>query len=220
MKGILFDMDGTLLDSMKIWVNLADKYLESLGLEFPDTMHEEIKTMTLKEALAHFKETFLLEDEVEEMLQATHDILALEYRNTVVKKPHLEPLLERLKHRGHRMAVSTATHEELAGPALEHHKLNSYFDFLQTVHNTGITKNDPAFWLEGARRLDMEPERIVVFEDALHAIESAKQAGMRVIAVEDEMMQKDRQTIQTLADVYLRSFREFSIDMLEDGYAG
>lgn len=216
MKGLLFDMDGTLLDSMNIWVNLANRYLESLGLELTGNLHNEIKAMTLHEALGHFKERFLLEEEVEQMLAATHAILAKEYRTTVEKKPHVDELLLRLKGRGHRMAVSTATHEDLAGPALAHHKLNGYFDFLQTANNTGLTKKDPGFWLEGARRLNRLPSDIVVFEDALHAIRTAKDAGMRVIAVEDQTMKKDRAAIIALADVYLTDFSEFDVAMLED----
>lgn len=216
MKGILFDMDGTLLDSMKIWVSLSDRYLESLHVEIPENLHEEIKTMTLKEALAHFKETFRLEDDVEDMLKATHTILAREYRDTVVKKLGVDELLTRLKQRGHRMAVSTATNDDLAEPALRHHGLMQYFEFLQTAKNTGISKNDPAFWEEGARRLQMAPEDIVVFEDALHAVRSAKKAGMRVIALADEVMKKDEEALKEEADVFLPDFSAFEPAMLED----
>ncbi len=216
MKGILFDMDGTLLESMEIWITLADKYLESLGLEMPEGLHDEIKAMTLKEALAHFKERFLLDDEVEDMLEATQAILAREYRLSVVKKPHTEALLRRLRSLGHRLAVSTATNDNLALPALDHHKLRGYFDFVQTVQNTGLTKNEPGFWLEGARRLDLEPNQVVVFEDALYAIRSAKKAGMRVIAMEDATMLRDKEEIIALADVYLKDFSQFEPDMLED----
>ena len=219
MKGILFDMDGTLLDSMEVWIHLANRYLDSLGLDKTENLQEEIKTMTLKEALAHFKTIYRLDDSVEEMLVATHRILADAYKNTVVKKPQVDAVLQRLKSRGHRMAVSTATTDELSRPALSHHKLSGYFDFLQTVHNTGISKNDPAYWLEGAKRMQMPPENIVVFEDALHAIESAKAAGMRVIAIEDAAMKRDREKIRVTADVYLRGFDAFDIAMLEDDYA-
>lgn len=129
MKGILFDMDGTLLDSMEVWIHLANRYLDSMGLDKPENLQEEIKTMTLKEALAHFKTIYRLDDSVEEMLVATHRILADAYKNTVVKKPQVDAVLQRLKSRGHRMAVSTATTDELSRPALSHHKLSGYFDF-------------------------------------------------------------------------------------------
>lgn len=216
MKGILFDLDGTLLDSMHVWVRLAYDYLDSLEVKAPVDLRERIKTMSLKEAMQYFRDEYGIEKTTDEMLQDTNRILAGYYHNTIELKPHIEGVLDELYTRGHKMAVATATADELSKPALAHHGLDRYFLFTQTVKNTGHGKHDPAFWLEGANRMQMEPNRIVVFEDAYHCIQGAKAAGMRVIAIEDESAQRDREKIIKTADIYLRSFREFVPEMLED----
>ena len=215
MKGILFDLDGTLLDSMPVWVSLAENYLKQLGVEPPKDLRKQIKAMTLKEAMIHFKEQFALDDDVEEMIAAAFRILSESYRSTIALKPHVREVLERLHEKGVPMAVATATTDELSKPAIEHHGLHRYFSFVQTVANSGYTKREKEFWEAGAARLGMDPKDIVVFEDALHAMESAKAAGMRVIAIEDESARRDAEAIRSVADVCLSSFEEFRPEHLE-----
>ncbi len=214
MKGILFDLDGTLLDSMGVWVRLADDYLLSLGIDPPGDLRQYIKTMTLKEALGYFQERFGITDDVDKMLADTHAILATYYHTSVTVKPAAKEVLQALQANGNRMAVATATVDALSVPAIEHQGLQSYFEFVQTPANSGFTKNEVAFWEEAARRLGMPPEEIVVFEDALHGMETAKAAGMRVIAIADETALRDRDRIRALADVYMEGFSEFNLAML------
>lgn len=215
MKGLLFDMDGTLLDSMPIWKNLALQYLVKRDIEVPEGFSEKIKEMTLKQALEYMQKEFFQDEDPTKLLQEGMELLEYHYLNTIPVRPHLRDMLDMLKEMRVPMAVSTATDDHLSEKALIHHNLMGYFSFLQTVKNTGHTKAEKEFWLEGAKRLGMQPEEIVVFEDALYAMKSAKDAGMTVIAIADETARVDKEAIQEISDYYLETYADFKKEMIQ-----
>lgn len=215
MKGILFDMDGTLLDSMPVWKNLAVDFLRSRKVDIPDGFEGKIKTMTLREAITYMQNTFFQDEDPAQLLKEGYELLAYHYTHTIELRPHVRETLEFLKEERVPMAISTATDDHLAELALNHQKIMGYFSFLQTVKNTGHTKNEKEFWLEGARRIGMDPSELVVFEDALYAMVTAKEAGMTVIAIEDQTAYMDRDKIREICDYYLESYQDFRLDMLQ-----
>lgn len=211
MKGFLLDMDGTLLDSMPVWRTLGLRYLESIGVEATPDLADRIAGMSTVQALAWCRERFGIERDPQRMLQEVHALLSHSYRNDIDLKPGVMEALDALDRQGVAMGVATATPDELAKEALARHGLLNRFHFVQTVPNTGHTKDTAAFWEEGCRRLGTEPSETVAVEDAVHAMEGAKRAGCFVIAVrENTMSEEEIQTMRSQADLFLESWEEFA----------
>ena len=193
----IFDMDGTLVDSMGFWKHLATEYLQSKGIfPVPANILERIKPMTMSESAELFKREFGLTCDVEAEMNA---MMEAHYRNDIPLKPGVFEYLQ--AHRDARMCVASATAEHLMEACLGRLGVLPCFEFLLSCESVGAGKNSPAVFLEAARRLGAEPDEIAVFEDALYAINTAKQAGFYVVAVSDEAA--DRNAVKAAADEFI-----------------
>lgn len=203
MKAAIFDMDGTLLDSMWLWRGLAEKYLVSMGIKIPTELEETLTKLTLLEASSLIKERFQLKGTPHEIRDEMKTPLADYYGNKFQLKPYSLDTLENFKNKGIRMCLATATDDELTLMALDRLGITHYFEFVQTCKNTGLNKGQPEFFQMAIDRLGIEPKDIWVFEDALYCIVAAKKTGLNVVAVKDDTAIKDIQEIKNLADIYI-----------------
>ena len=182
----IFDMDGTLVDSMGYWQSLEREFLVSKGVtENLEEILEQTKPLTFPEAAAFFAEHCELDGTPE---QLANDILSLmeeHYRNDVTLKPGVIPYLDRLKEQGIPMCVASATPRHLVEICLERLGLSHYFSFLLSCVEVGAGKRHPDVYLECARRLGAQPHEIAVYEDAVYAVRTAHAAGFYVVAVND-----------------------------------
>ena len=197
----IFDMDGTLVDSMVYWKHLAAEFLESKGvLEISPTVLERIKPMTMTESAALFIQEYGLPGTPESVAAEMNAMMDEHYHQDIPLKSGAAAYLEALHRRGVTMCVASATAEELMNACLTRLGVAHYFSFLLSCETVGTGKNRPDVYLEAARRLGVQAEDIAVFEDALYAAKSARQAGFYTIAVRDDSNQPHWETLTALAD--------------------
>ncbi len=179
----MFDMDGTLLDSMGYWRGENRKFMVRHNLPIPEDIENTIDTMS-----SHAFARRIVKDYPDEYtfkgIVSEHDSRMPEYYKTVIQpKPGARRLLEALKNRGIKLAVVTATYTKTAKMALERHDLLKYFDIVTDETDTPFQKSDPRMYVAVAEKLNVKPERCVMFEDSLYAMKGAKAAGLTVFAI-------------------------------------
>ena len=197
----IFDMDGTLVDSMVYWKRLATEFLESKGVQhIAQDILERIKPMTMTESAALFIEEYGLSGTAESVAAEMNTMMDEHYRRDIPLKPGVQVYLDALHRRGVTMCVASATAEELMDACLTRLGVAQYFSFLLSCETVGAGKSRPDVYWEAAKRLGAQPEEIAVYEDALYAANTAKQAGFYVIAVQDDSNQPHWGSLTALSD--------------------
>ena len=205
-KYAIFDMDGTLIDSMVFWKNLATEYLTSKGiLQIPADILEQIKPMTMSESAALFRREFGLTGDVEAQM---NEMMEGHYRNDIPLKPGVREYLENLHRQGVRMCVASATAEHLMESCLTRLGVREHFEFLLSCETVGAGKRSPLVYHEAARRLEAAPREIAVYEDALYAVQTAKAAGFHVVGVYDDSAADSWQAIEQESDEVILNWEE------------
>ena len=209
IKSAIFDMDGTLLDSMHMWKNLGLSILVSKGIEPKPEVWNKVITMSLKDSIVYCKKTYGLVETIEQMADDMRSEMEHFFSHEVKLKPGVEKFLSFLKMQGVGMYVATNTERTLAESALRHTKIESYFQGLVTCPEVGKGKRDsPEVYEQAMEKLCSNKKDTVIFEDALHAIRTAKYAGFRVVAIYDKGSEGQKNSIIELADRYIYSFEE------------
>lgn len=208
MKAYIFDLDGTLLDSMGLWEQIDAGFLTKRGLAVPPDYINAICSRSFPEAAAYTIERFHLPDSVEDLLAEWNGMAAHAYGHTVPLKPHAREYLKALKERGAKLAVATSLPRALYGPALRQHGLEPYFDAVCSTDEVAFGKTRPDVFLLAAKRLGVAPAECILFEDILQAVHSGKAAGMTVYGVLDEASKGDWDAIREAADGVVWDFRQ------------
>lgn len=186
-KFAIFDMDGTLVDSMGYWQQLGREFLTGKAVTGDiDGILQRTKPMTMEESSALFVREFGLPGTPESVMAEMNSVMDSHYRKDVLLKPGVEAYLEALRQRGVSMCVASATPEPLVRICLERLGIAHYFSFLLSCDAVGVGKSRPDVYLEAARRLGAQPCETAVYEDALFAAETARDAGFYVAAVYDD----------------------------------
>jgi len=209
MKGAIFDLDGTLLDSMPVWENIGEDYLRGKGQTPSPNLRETLKPMSLLQVAQHFRSDYHISDSEEEIRAQINAMLESAYYHTVPLKATVNPFLQELKTRGVKMCVATATDRHLVEAALERLGVATYFCGIITCYEAGAGKDRPDAFHQALALLETDSNETVVFEDALHAIQTAKLAGFWVAGVYDHSAQMDQAKIVSTVDWYLNSFAEW-----------
>lgn len=210
LQSAIFDMDGTLLDSMGMWRTLASVLVRNHGGQAPEGLDRRVASLGLWEGTAYCKEACGLPGTVEELVQEIWGQIENFYRHDVRPKEGLIRFLSVLKMQGVWMYVATATDRPLAEAALKTAGIDGFFRGLITSQEAGQSKRDgPEIYERALRRLRSTKKDTVVFEDALHALRTAKAAGFRTAAVYDPS-EPDQAEMRRLADYYITSFEEMT----------
>ena len=206
----IFDMDGTLLDSMRYWRYTSLEYM--LAHQWPVEpedllkMHDTSSRRLLSDIAA--REGFDTGSR-EEMIAELESYMNRHYLDDVsLKDAHIPAFLEKLQAHGMRMCVATGSPRQYARNGLARVGILKYLDFVTDNYEFPMEKDKPEYFVFQAKRLGTTPERCVVFEDALYALRAAKAAGCRVVGIEEETARRQREDIMREADWYIRSYSE------------
>ena len=200
----IFDMDGTLVDSMVFWKNLASEYLKSKGVtEIPDDILKKIKAMTMTESAAVFVKEFHLEGSPEQVAEEMNAMMDQHYQKDIPLKNSVQNYLEQLHCAGTVLCVASATAEHLMEACLKRLGVAHYFQFLLSCETVGAGKIKPDVYFASAERLGARPEEIAVYEDALYAARTAKEAGFYVVGVYDDSASGHWDQLKALSDEWI-----------------
>lgn len=208
IEAVIFDLDGTLIDSMNIWAKIDEEYLGNFGLSVPEKLQEEITHLTLTETALYFKENFNIENTIEDIISTWHDMAFYHYSNTIKLKDGVIPYLKLLKDINIKIALATSNSVPLLEATLKNNGIYDYFDAITTTEEVKKSKDNPDIYLLSAKKLNVSPENCLVFEDIVQAVNGAKLAGMKVYSIYDESSKSQKEELIRLSDRYILTFNE------------
>ena len=210
IKGAIFDLDGTLVDSMFIWDTFGEVYLRSLDIEPRENLAEAFKTFTLEESAEYYRTHYGVTLSVAEIVDSVNRMIEDLYKTTVPLKKGVAEFLAGLSKDGVRMCIATVTDKYLVEAALTRLKVRQYFGEIITTAEVGCGKNDPNIYRTALAYLGTEKHETLVFEDVLHALMTAKNDGFPVAAVYDK--HELRQTeMKENSDYYITNYETVKI---------
>ena len=189
MKAAIFDMDGTLIDSLifwnYLWKTLGEKYLDDPGFRPDETTDWECRTVTMAQAMELVHQRFHVGSSGEEVAQFATQLLETFYREVVEAKPGAVAFLQHLKERGVKMAVATASDGKLVQLAMERCGLKPYLDMVVSCADVGKGKDQPDVFLLALEKLGTTAQETWMFEDSYVALRTAKGIGMPTVGIFD-----------------------------------
>lgn len=208
IQGAIFDLDGTLLDSMNIWDNVDRIFFERRGMEVPEDYVLAIAPLGFALAASYTINRFQLKEKEEDIIAEWYQLAREAYAKQVKLKPYAKEYLEKLKRQGVCLAAATASDASLFEPCLIHNEIFSYFDIIVTVRDVKRGKGFPDIYELAAKKMNLLAKDCVVFEDILKGIEGAKAGGFLAVGVEDAHSNFEKEEIQSRADIYIKTWGE------------
>lgn len=206
VRAVLFDLDGTLVDSMWMWKDIDIEYLGKRGLALPDGLQKDIEGMSLTETATYFKNRFRLPDSLDEIKEEWMDMARDKYCRQVPLKPGAKEFLMLLRSRKISTGIASANGIELVHAVLRANGVDQYLDSVHTCCEVKRGKPHPDIYLLVAEELQVKPEECLVFEDIPMGILAGKRAGMRTCAVEDAFSRNQIEQKRQLADYYIQDY--------------
>ena len=207
IRGAIFDVDGTLLDSMFIWDTIGEAYLRSIGYQPKENLNETFKNMSLHQAARYYQTEYGVTLSIDEIMDGVNAMLERYYRFEVPLKPGVAELLERLRQSGVKLCIATATDRHLVEAALDRCGVLSCFGEIFTCNEVGHGKDEPDIFEAALRFLGTRREETLVFDDALYAVRTAKEAGFPVAAVYDSH-ERSQAEVRARSDLYLEDLTQ------------
>jgi HAD superfamily hydrolase (TIGR01509 family) len=208
IDAVIFDLDGTLFDSMWMWESIDRDYLRKFGIDLPSDLQKNIEGMSFSETATYFKNYFELPDSLEQIKSDWNRMAWDKYEHEVPVKEGVIDFLIYLKKNQIPAGIATSNSRELVDLIIEKHQLQEYFSSIRTSCEVEKGKPSPDIYLLVAKDLGVEPARCLVFEDVLQGIMAGKNANMKVCAVYDKFSEKFQKEKMELSDYYVNSIKE------------
>lgn len=216
IDAVIFDMDGTLLDSMWIWPSIDDVFLEKYGLEKPEGFHEGMEGMSYPEVAQYFLDLFpTLTQTKEEIMDEWNEMAHDRYVTKVPLKTGAKEFISIMREQGVKTGIATSNSRLLVNDTLKALEIENLFDSVRTSCEAGAGKPAPDVYLLVAEDLGVKPEKCLVFEDVPMGILAGKNAGMKVCAIEDDFTRPQRDRKRELADFYINDFDDIMKETYE-----
>lgn len=207
-KGAIFDLDGTLIDSMGVWETIDIKFLEKRNILLPKDYIEKINSMSFEEVAKYTIKRFNLNESVESLIKEWNDMAVYEYSHNIKLKPKVKEYLIKLKENNIKIGLATSSPKELYEPVLKNNKIYDYFDTFTSVEDVQRDKNHPDIYLYTAKKLSLKPNECIGFEDILIGVNTLKKADFNAVGVYDKYSHKDIDKIKAVCDKFIYSFEE------------
>lgn len=207
IQGVIFDFDGTIFDSNYVWATAGERFFQSIGISPKPNLQEEIRTMSLYQSACYIRKEYDLSLTVVEIMEGINQTVEDAYFHEVQPKSGVLPFLHALKAAGIRMCIATATDRYQIEAALRRCDMLYFFDGIFTCSEVGHGKDEPIVFRKAMESLGTDRSNTVIFEDALHAVQTAKADGFLTVGIFDPYISEQEQ-LQTLCDCYLTDFSQ------------
>lgn len=208
IKAAIFDLDGTLVDSMWVWQQIDIDYLSKKGHAVPNNLNDEITHLSFTQTAEYFKNKFSIDDSVEEIMNTWNTMAFDHYKNNVKLKVGALEYLQKLKQSGIKIGLATSNSIPLLTATLKNNNAFDLFDAITVTDEVKKSKSNPDIYLLAAKKLGVEPKDCMVFEDIIAAVNGAKLAGMKVTGVYDEHAKHQTNELKEKCDNYIYSYEE------------
>ncbi len=208
IKAVIFDLDGTLVDSMWMWKQIDIDYLKLHNIPMDENLQKNIEGMSMKETAYYFKDTYNISDSIEEMMDTWNEMARETYENKVDFKRGCENFLKNLKSKGIKTGIATSNSRELLDAVTDALNLDRYIDCFKTGDEVGAGKPAPDIYLSVANHLNVNPKDCLVFEDIIPGLQAGINAGMKTCAVRDDYSMDVDDAKNEMADYYIIDYTD------------
>ncbi len=209
LRGVIFDFDGTLFDSMFIWESAGERYLSSIGIKPRDDINTRVRSMSLLQAALYVKEEYSIDMTVKEITDGINRMVEDLYLYRVQPKRGVREFLEEMKKRNIGMCIATATDRYQIEGALKRCGMEDYFSEIFTCTDTGHGKDESYIFRLAMEHLKTDKDSTIVMEDAYHAVKTAKEDGFLTVGVYDRFEEKQEE-MKKFCDCYLDDFSDLN----------
>ena len=208
IKGAIFDLDGTLLDSMVFWDNVGERFLAKYGAVPKSDFREKFYVLSTEETIRMFIDEYGVTETPESIMNMMLNDVGVYYREQVRLKPHAAEYMAKLHAQGVPMALATATERDLVDAGVANCGIGRYLAGIVTCTDVGRSKTEPDVYLKALEYLGAGPGECAVFEDALSAAKTAKAAGFYTVGVWDPTGAENEEAMRRVCDRYIKDFKE------------
>ena len=205
---VIFDLDGTLIDSMGVWNQIDIDFLGKRGFDVPKDYMQVITPMGFEATAEYTIKRFGLKEERDDIIKEWYDMAFEAYSFHVKLKPGVKEYIQYLKNNGKKMSVATASDMKLVEPVLTNNKIIDYFHNITTVSEVSRGKGFPDIYHKSAKKMNMTTDKCIVFEDILAGVKGAKDGEYRTIGVYDSRSIENVEEMKKLSDMYIYDFKE------------
>jgi HAD superfamily hydrolase (TIGR01509 family) len=209
IKGVIFDIDGVLLDSLGIWDDLGARYLMSIGIKPEEGLNEILFSMSMEQGSTYLNEHYNLQKTDAEVSAGISQMLEDFYFDEVLPKPGAKELLEFMRSKGMRITAATSSPRIHVEKALQRNGMLGFIEKLFTNTEVGASKHSPEIYNQAAAYMGTKTSETLVFEDSLYALKTAKNAGFRTVGVYDIKGETDQEGVKNTGDHYVTDLNGF-----------
>ena len=207
-KVYIFDLDGTLVDSMPVGIGIVLGFLKEKGIDYPDDIVTTLTPLGYKGSAKYIADHLSGGGQLEQIYEYFQAQTLRAYGETIPLKAHVKETLEGLKTQGYRLNVLTASPQLLTDICLKRLGVYDLFDNVWSIDAFGLTKADEQIYIEAAKRIGVAPEECIMADDNLHVLQTAKKVGMATVGVYDESSKDIMEEMRAIADKYVVDFAD------------